>query len=548
MICALLRYAKSFLAVALAAAQVFALYPATAAAGMPSEALAPEYGGFEIDPRAAYVSFSLPPTELPADTPGRAEALKRDACTLEITCEYEKRETCRGEFGRRVEYSGDGDTTAVAVMRAVTGSPWMRDLARLRAISRAIKLELIRRSGDEGYREFYEKLVKAPTALFIGPCKYRNPSCANVPLYHFRDGGYDFYPSVVYINDISYDEEYNVLAAINNGMFHVVNAHEIAHGVMFDMYGPRFDDIDSKTNMGHSSLKISDRGMAFYEGWAVAVEALYRPENIVAESESVNSRISEFLYALKNPARLERYLWQPKNNAGEPEDALKNGLQLISSEGIVASQFYGILTSKKIGRAFEKCLTVFYLHAPKDYVEFLRGWVAEFPEDRTPLYRSFLEMTYCATASFEAPQLYRDYLKARGSYIEGKMTAAEFRAAHRSWLAFRENVIEKVLATDELATCVGPDLWFNRPKFPGIKSIKNFHFNLATLGPAQIKKFLEGLTDEDVKKIIRVRDSNAFMNYKAATIMLYDLLGAEKACRVIVENCIANILHHIPAK
>lgn len=89
---------------------------------------------------------------------------------------------------------------------------------------------------------------------------------------------------------------------------------------------------------------ITDRSCQ--KGWA-GLEAVYGPANSAnwSEKDRTKYNISEF-HARADPIRRDRYVWA--SNTGKKTGVLKNGLQLMSTEGVIAGHLYDILTSRAI--------------------------------------------------------------------------------------------------------------------------------------------------------------------------------------------------------
>jgi len=449
----------------------------------------------------------------------------------------------------------EGGQGAPEIINYLKNSPEMTDSAKLRVIARMKKLALILKSGDQARAEFYKKQVSAPLVLFINLNMGTGPACAPVPLHlDLKDGGKFFFNTAIFIEDIP--KAFSVADAIKNDTFDFVVAHENAHGIMFDMYGPAISKIDKKSNLGHDGPVVSDRGLAFIEGWAEAFEALYGPTNPLLklkESEREQYRISEFLFTRQDPVRRDRYIWQ--NYKGQKTGVLKNGAQILSTEGAIAGIFYDILTSKAIKDAFGKSITVMCLHQPKDFAEFLKGWVKEFNEDKQVLYRIFLEGTNYATVSNEARKLYFDYYQAKLKYVQKQMDEKAFYAVKTKWTAYKENLFNEVMKSENLTSNVSRDLWvevkgFKTLSLQGLLSkvlgMKRPYLNIASVTAGQIKQIQEiGLmkdfADEDIQLLVKTREQMGVMPYKTGTEAIREILGKDKANKLIKENNITDV-------
>lgn len=519
-------FKRSITAVILMAALI-ALVPASADAKKPTTYLAPQYQ-VPLTPENAFISVAPM-----ANSAGQPESVN-------ISNEFEKLEVSRPSGFKVTPFAGAGDYAKDAIP-SLQKSEEMLDSAKLRVIARMIKYDLIKKSGKEQYAEFYKQYISAPIACFVGLNLGTGPACGQIPAYlPLKDGKNFFFSTLTIIEDIP--GHFMVVDAIKNDTFDLVVAHENAHGIMFDMYGSQMGVVEKKSNMGHDGPVISDRGLAYIEGWAEAFEALYGPTNPLLklkEEEREKYRISEFLFTRQDPVRRDRYIWQTtKKKTG----ILKNGLQIISTEGAVAGVFYDILTSRALKDPFVKSVSVMYSYRPKDIIEFLKGWVKDNPDDKRVLYRIFLEGTNYATVSNKARGLYHDYYQAKLKYVQKKLDEKAFYEIKNKWTAFKEELFATVMKQDNIDANVGPDLWMNVGVIPGAPKAKDLHVNLSTITPDLLARLqLAGLTDDDVIKMVQARESMGMLPFKTATEALKNFLGDQKAAQVIAENKISDL-------
>ncbi len=518
-------FKKSILTALLVVAAI-ALVAGAAFAKKPTTYLAPQYQ-VPLSPENAFISVAPA-----ANAQGQPESVS-------ITNEFEKLEVARPSGFKVVPFEGAGEYAKEAIPYLLK-SEEMLDSAKLRVIARMIKYDLIKKSGNEKYAEFYKQYVNSPIACFVGLSLGTGPACGQIPAYlPLKDGKNFFFSTLTIIEDIP--KLFLVTDAIKNDTFDLVVAHENAHGIMFDMYGSQMGVVEKKSNMGHDGPVISDRGLAYIEGWAEAFEALYGPTNPLLklkEEEREKYRISEFLFTRQDPVRRDRYIWQTtKKKTG----ILKNGLQIVSTEGAVAGVFYDILTSRAIKDPFIKSISVMYSHRPKDFIGFLKGWVKDFPEDKRVLYRIFLEGTTYATVSNKARGLYHDYYQAKLKYVQKKMDQKEFYPIKEKWTSYKEELFNTVMQQDNIDANIGPDLWMKVGVIPGAPDHKDLNVNLSTVTPGLLANLqLNGLTDEDVIKMIQAREAMGVLPFKTASEALKNFLGEQKANQVISENKITD--------
>lgn len=349
--------------------------------------------------------------------------------------------------------------------------------------------------------------------------------------------------SVICILDIKSGNEvlFSVEDALNNDTLDLVIAHENGHAMQFDMYGKLFQQIQRTSTNGHDAPYITDVGLAFVEGWAEAFEALYGPANPkLAEKDRTKYNISEFLYSRQDPIRRDRYVWV---SLGEKTGELKNGLQLMSTEGVVAGFFYDILTSRAIVAPFDKCVKTM-LETPMNFMEFIETFVRLFPEDKKVVYRIILENSHYVTMHENAYESYKNYYGFVKAYKQKKITKDVFLEAKKAYKAYTESLFADAMANDGIFANVGPQMWFagkvdlialhKRPsptkelmaEAVG-KSDKFYEFrlDLNTVSLDMLRSI--GFTLEDAKKIIKIRTKKNFFKGNPISV-LKKILGEER--------------------
>ena len=516
--------AKSFICLVFVSALIMA--PAASAdARKLSTELAPGYENVPFVAEKAFVSIEYAPSK---DYPGMAD-------TTEIKNGFEKLEVA-ANCAQIIRTSPGKGEHADEILPYLKKSEQMIDSAKLRVIARMKKLELITKSGNKEYAEFYKNIVTAPVAFMIGQNPGQGGSQATRLLHlFFKDGTYYFFNG--YINLNSLEGYYELIDRINNDTLDICSAHENAHGIMFDMYGAEKYKIKNGclSTSGHDGPVISDRALAFIEGWAEAFEALYGPTNPIfsfSEAEREKYGISEFQYTRQDPVRRDRYIWQ---NYKVKNGLLKNGLQIIATEGVIASQFYDIFTSRAITEAFTKSVAIMFNYKPADFIGFLNAWVKDYPQDRNVLYRIFLENTNYATVSNEARRLYADYYQAKLKYVQKQLDKNKFYEIKNKWTAFKEALFADIMKTGMIGANVGPDLWLDFPA-------KKQRVNLSTVTSDYFSRLkLKGLSSDDIETFIKTREAMGVFTGRSAVETLRAILGAEKADAVINENGLSDL-------
>ena len=403
------------------------------------------------------------------------------------------------------------------------------DSVKLRHIARMKKLDIIMKSGNDGYAGYFKKFVMTPILI----CTFGQGGCAmsHFPSYMgYKTDLQYFFNSYIKITDgIA-----KVSDRIKNDTLCLGFAHENAHAIMLDMYLKDWRIVlKSVSTNGHDGPVVSDRNMAYTEGWAEAFEAVYGQMNplLIKESEREKYGIAEFQFTRQDPVRRNRYIWQ--NYKGKKSGILKNGLQIISTEGAIAATFFDIMTSRKISDPFTKAVTVMYKYKPADFIEFLNCWVKEFSGDKQVLYRIFLEETRYATMSNEARKLYYDYYQAGVKFKQGKIDKQTSEIARGKWIAYKEELFKKAMSGARIDSNVGPDLWLalKLPAKDGKEDIDE-NINMSLFEPKEwvIRIFNNaGITEKELLDFIKAREAMGVMPYKTAVEALNAAFGAEKA-------------------
>lgn len=367
---------------------------------------------------------------------------------------------------------------ATTVLPYLTKSKEMTDSLKLRRAARQIRANTVSKLLDspeagkltaeqkEALKSFYNRSVGSPLVILDRsplPKFVPEPGPCMIPLGVERVEGKSNQPigletSAICILDIA--DLFSVKQAIDNDTLDIVVCHENGHAIMFDMYGKAFQAIKRISTNGHDAPYITDTGLAYTEGWAEAFEAVYGPANAkFAEKDRKKYNISEFLFARQDPIRRDRYVWM--HATGKKTGAMKNALQMLSTEGVVAGLFYDILTSKSITAPFEKCVTVMVTAQPLTFQAFIETFVKLFPEDKKVVYRILLETTNYVTMRKEAAKLYQAYYQAKLGYVAKKVEKAQLDQAKQAFNTFKEDLFTKAMAGSSPFDNVGAELWFS---------------------------------------------------------------------------------------
>lgn len=367
---------------------------------------------------------------------------------------------------------------AQTVIPYLNKSKEMVDSLKLRRAARQIRAEVVAKvlsspeagklsaEQKEAIKSFFNRSVGSPLVILDRsplPKFMPEPGPCMIPLGVERVEGKTNQPigletSAICILDI--DGLFSVKQAMDNDTLDIVVAHENAHAIQFDMYGKAFQSIKRISTNGHDAPYITDTGLAYTEGWAEAFEAVYGPANPkFAEKDRKKYNISEFLFARQDPIRRDRYVWLQAE--GKKTGAMKNALQMLSTEGVIAGLFYDILSSKSITAPFDKCVTVMVTNQPLTFQAFVESFVKLYPEDKKVVYRILLETTNYVTMRKEAAKLYQEYYQARVGYVQKKVEKAVFDKAKQAFTSFKEDLFAKAMNGSDPFANVGAELWFS---------------------------------------------------------------------------------------
>jgi DNA uptake protein ComE-like DNA-binding protein len=384
-------------------------------------------------------------------------------------------------------------------------------------------------------------MAKSPLPAFVpapGPCMMP----MGVEMVDPKTGKrFGLETSAICVLDIKSGGEtlFSVKEALENDTLDLVLAHENAHGIQFDLYGKLFHKIQRTSTNGHDAPYITDLGMAYIEGWAEAFEAVYGPANPkLKEKDRKKYNISEFLYGRQDPIRRDRYVWA--NHVGKKTGTMKNGLQLMSTEGVVAGLYYDILTSRAINAPFEKCVQTM-LTNPMDFVEFVKNFVQLFPEDKKVVYRILLENTNYVTLDKRAAEGYKNYYQYKLAYVQKKVSKQEYLKARDAYKNYTEALFKKAMAGADIFANVGPQMWFAgkvklekktssfkdsiAKKMGKDNDYWEFRMDLNTVTVKMLRNI--GFAESDAAKIVEEREKLGFFTGNPVKV-IEKLIGSER--------------------
>jgi len=449
------------------------------------------------------------------------------------------------------------------VLPYLTDSKEMKDVLKLRRTARQIRYQALKDTVNKasgisaeqkaGINNFMSQSVGSPV-IVMGksplPSFMPSPGPCMIPM-----GGemvenktskrLGIETSMICILDIGEGGEviFSVENAMQNDTLDLVIAHETAHAMQFDMYGKLFQKIQRTSSNGHDAPIITDLGLAYVEGWAEAFEAVYGPANPkLAEKDRKKYNISEFLYSRQDPIRRDRYVWA--TTTGKKTGVLKNGLQLMSTEGVIAGHIYDILTSRAITAPFEKIVQTM-LTSPMNFIEFINNYVKLFPEDKRVVYRIILENSHYVTMDAQAAQAYKNYYENKVGYTQKKVSKQDFDKIKTEYKSYTEALFGKAMKSDDIFANVGPQMWFagkinlsalkreptEAKKFMAKafgKKDKFYEFRL-DLNTASADMFrMIGFAEADAAKLVEARDKTGFFKSGNPVNIIKQVVGDER--------------------
>lgn len=348
--------------------------------------------------------------------------------------------------------------------------------------------------------------------------------------------------------------------SLDDGEMEKIFGHEYSHLMLYLM---NYDPSNCCSNKFHDVTAVTDPYTAFSEGFAEHLEIVSYENGLEWYAEEEFSGLwdtgldidawtsyrskqlryhavknNRFVYG-KSVPDMEDYsdftklhLDHLTSSAFLPEK-VKNGNQVLASEGAVSSIFYHIYSDdffkneykdddfyEKFGISKDKFepvknlyLKILYVISKIDMVkssqpmiDFIRLYGESFPDEKKDLYKLFLKLTHFTTVSDEAAERFgKHYLVGRRGDME------EFRESLLDLREFKENMKEKVLDGEvKLDDALHPQIWvenkdYQVPPCPWIPdNTVNYVFDLNTASIADMMS-LTDMNYHDAKKMINIR-------------------------------------------
>ncbi|HKR37323.1 MAG TPA: helix-hairpin-helix domain-containing protein [Steroidobacteraceae bacterium] len=271
---------------------------------------------------------------------------------------------------------------------------------------------------------------------------------------------------------------------VANGGFEEIFAHEMGHVFLRRLF-PSLPFGYSRTP--HMSLAITDYPTAFDEGFATHFQPLVRrlTRNAALRDEDLGLSSKPFVpYWLSNLDRSARtdgvrrnwfvQLQAPQGSAGSAArstlfdvERLKNGNQMLASEGVVATLFYRWLVPgpgderallERYGRMFDALAALDKRKPGPDsplMVQLVDSYRSLFPQESDRMLTILLDTTYGATADASLTPAVES-VAARGRSGDMEAFVGELTTSRKAFAKLRESVLKDPATA---GAALGPNLW-----------------------------------------------------------------------------------------
>jgi hypothetical protein len=281
--------------------------------------------------------------------------------------------------------------------------------------------------------------------------------------------------------------------SIADGSFEEIFAHETGH-VLLRRLLPSLPAGYSR--VPHSSLAITDYPTAFDEGFAIHFQALARQltRNTRLRLADAGFGSKPFvpywrdafdrglrIRGVRDNLFVQRQLPSAQAPAASPDATtlfdpgeLKNGQQMMASEGVIATLFYHLLDQPAdnraalLGRYLQLMRSLRALNpqttdpATPVFVRLVQEHIRMFPESRAPWLNSVIGLTYGATVDARLAQQAGE-LARLGLQGDAQRFAAQLAPARQ---ALRQCVEAVLREPQRLDGALGPEVWAAVPAAP----------------------------------------------------------------------------------
>ncbi len=372
------------------------------------------------------------------------------------------------------------------------------------------------------------------------------------------------YPALFYV-DLVLDER-----RVANGELDIYS-HELGHVMMLNIWTNIPDQQSSKQ---HVSMGITDYTTAVFEGWGIhfqrlAFDNIPRYRSIFKESFGFrrstgrlwhsnidqerringvlqNSFIHQKLLPGKDLSRLnqEELILLEHTSPEFDITRLKNGQQMLSCEGVLATLFYRINTNESLQNNFldREFYNRFLLSPmpddlePEDlfssfenvmlknfwvwnrlntvelegrhlFIEYIKEWSRAFPDDKEEIFKLFILTTAGKTINNDLGSAYE-----RMAYAGLVGDIQKFRGIFPEFSSIYEDLIKKIFSGElSLESNMGPQLWIRNTDFLIRRTLWDvsrklpLSINVNTASAFELSAF-SGISLEKAEQIIRRRE------------------------------------------
>ena len=380
--------------------------------------------------------------------------------------------------------------------------------------------------------------------------------------------------------DLVVDEQ-----SINDGNLEEIFSHELAHQILRELIGKL--PSGNARNM-HQSMTITDNSTAFDEGYAEHFQPLVRDATtnrtlraLAAGSDSTDldlfwiSRLDQQLrtdgikrnvfihervvsFATRSDSDLYHQYLDNQTSTTFLNDELRNGQQMMASEGVIATLFYRIVNAPSLRDPYRdvafyrpflrSALTVQSLRqtvSPYQNVNLklfaamraaskaitagtppiiavVNSYATLFPDEASAIYTVLLQTTRGVTVSQELATAFQS---ASHKGRLGEITA--FRSSSRAAFLLLKQIIDRATRGElSLDANLGPELWILNPDFKIAPEIWNsdrtlpLTLNLNTASEVEVMT-IPGVDAATAREIVQRRRTRGFFrNLEECTAML----------------------------
>ena len=254
--------------------------------------------------------------------------------------------------------------------------------------------------------------------------------------------------------------EMDVDRALESDVFGTTLAHEVFHGIMYDLVGDRFPSLWSLSTHGHDTDRITDPEQALVEGFGELAEALLSLDTAPGAARGSTTHPGEPAQAAEDITILDEtdLAWGRRapvaGNKFIEEDydtvtdrpwngRIKTGAQMLACEGVVATILFRLLGEEIDGSAAEyrrdQLYRVLLEVQPRNIAQLVEGWAELYPVDRRRVITIFLKTTCFATISTDARQKFMTYSRAWLDWKDARDAGAHPSIVQEAQESFRRS-------------------------------------------------------------------------------------------------------------